>query len=69
MALIVWMVKGNNGLYMKDYSISWKKSYVRKLSGRVSEIENELDNLESSLLAIFSVVLSVRAEHPAPPLN
>lgn len=40
-----------------------KKKFVRKLSGRVPEIESELDNLKRSLLAIYSVVLSIRAGH------
>lgn len=61
--------KGKNALCRKEYNISQKKTFVRKLSDRVLAVGNELDNLKRFLLAVFSIVLSVRAEHPAPVLN
>lgn len=61
--------KGKNVLCRKEYSISWKKTFVRKLSDRALYVGNEPDNLKRFVLAVFSIVLSVRAEHPAPVLN
>lgn len=59
-------------MYYARKSIEYSKNknpFARKISGRVVDVGNELDNLKRFLLAICFVAGSRRAECSFPVLN